>query len=303
MSGRFLFKKSGFTIVELLVVIVVIGILAAITVVAYRGITGSANDNAVLSDLESVDTAQTDYSIQTKLVGKAWYSATGIDTNLKFTPSKGNVIDVVINSTDYCIRVYNPNSATYKTLAAAATKGSSNLACAAITASSQALVDSGVPPTYTTSFESGLDGWSSGHSNNTLSNSTTTARTGSRSIRSVQNTFWYTNNAAQCGSPTTSCGFTGDGIRKTVTGLTIGQPYVFSAYVYTTESNRVANWNPITGASGAQAQVPLVPNQWTRIQHTITPTATSVYVYLDLETTLRIPSEVVTTFVDDITVP
>lgn len=36
-------KQSGFTIVELLIVIVVIGILAAITIVAYNGITARAN--------------------------------------------------------------------------------------------------------------------------------------------------------------------------------------------------------------------------------------------------------------------
>ncbi|PIZ60082.1 hypothetical protein COY18_01845, partial [Candidatus Saccharibacteria bacterium CG_4_10_14_0_2_um_filter_41_11] len=36
-------KERGFTIVELLVVIVVIGILAAITIVSYTGITAKAN--------------------------------------------------------------------------------------------------------------------------------------------------------------------------------------------------------------------------------------------------------------------
>ncbi len=36
-------QKSGFTIVELLIVIVVIGILAAITIVAYSGITARAS--------------------------------------------------------------------------------------------------------------------------------------------------------------------------------------------------------------------------------------------------------------------
>ena len=36
-------NKQGFTIVELLIVIVVIGILAAITIVAYNGITARAN--------------------------------------------------------------------------------------------------------------------------------------------------------------------------------------------------------------------------------------------------------------------
>ena len=39
-------KDSGFTIVELLVVIVVIGILAAITIVSYTGITARANLSA-----------------------------------------------------------------------------------------------------------------------------------------------------------------------------------------------------------------------------------------------------------------
>lgn len=38
-------KQNGFTIVELLIVIVVIGILAAITIVSYNGITSRANSN------------------------------------------------------------------------------------------------------------------------------------------------------------------------------------------------------------------------------------------------------------------
>ncbi len=41
----------GFTIVELLIVIVVIAILAAISVVAYRGVQNRANDSAVQNDL------------------------------------------------------------------------------------------------------------------------------------------------------------------------------------------------------------------------------------------------------------
>jgi len=49
--------NRGFTIVELLVVIVVIGILAAITVVSYTGITTKANKAAAIQNSSSVATA------------------------------------------------------------------------------------------------------------------------------------------------------------------------------------------------------------------------------------------------------
>lgn len=47
-------KESGFTIVELLIVIVVIGILAAITIVSYTGITTQANNAAYQQDAASI---------------------------------------------------------------------------------------------------------------------------------------------------------------------------------------------------------------------------------------------------------
>jgi prepilin-type N-terminal cleavage/methylation domain-containing protein len=47
-------RQQGFTIIELLVVIVVIGILAAITIVSYNGITTRANTAAAQSAAQSV---------------------------------------------------------------------------------------------------------------------------------------------------------------------------------------------------------------------------------------------------------
>lgn len=47
-------RRAGFTIVELLIVIVVIAILAAIAVTSYSGINNRANDSAVQSDLKNI---------------------------------------------------------------------------------------------------------------------------------------------------------------------------------------------------------------------------------------------------------
>lgn len=49
-----LLRPQGFTIVELLIVIVVIAILASISVVAYRGISDRANDTVVENDLAAI---------------------------------------------------------------------------------------------------------------------------------------------------------------------------------------------------------------------------------------------------------
>ena len=49
------YKRSGFTIVELLIVIVVIAILSAISVVAYGGIQDRAKSDALLSAFDSIE--------------------------------------------------------------------------------------------------------------------------------------------------------------------------------------------------------------------------------------------------------
>lgn len=50
-------NQSGFTIVELLIVIAVIGILAAITIVAYSGIQQRARDSIRANDMATIKTA------------------------------------------------------------------------------------------------------------------------------------------------------------------------------------------------------------------------------------------------------
>ena len=57
-------RQGGFTIVELLIVIVVIAILAAITIVAYNGIQNRANNTQVVSIVRSYMTALAAYNAE-----------------------------------------------------------------------------------------------------------------------------------------------------------------------------------------------------------------------------------------------
>jgi len=62
-AERIIMKKHGFTIVELLIVIVVIAILAAITTVSYSGIQSRARDAVRKNDLVQLGKAMSIYSM------------------------------------------------------------------------------------------------------------------------------------------------------------------------------------------------------------------------------------------------
>ena len=56
-------KQSGFTIVELLIVIVVIGILAAITIVAYNGIQTRAENAKTINGVAAIARSRITYML------------------------------------------------------------------------------------------------------------------------------------------------------------------------------------------------------------------------------------------------
>lgn len=107
-------KNRGFTIVELLVVIVVIAILAAITIVSYTGITARANASKALAN------AQTIVSVA---------EAINADTDAKFPITTGEFGTMTSTA-----RI--PGGITYGVTAPTATNGTNTFQLFKLTASS-----------------------------------------------------------------------------------------------------------------------------------------------------------------------
>ncbi|PIS07833.1 hypothetical protein COT78_01180 [Candidatus Berkelbacteria bacterium CG10_big_fil_rev_8_21_14_0_10_43_13] len=57
LRAKACFNKKGFTLVELLIVIVIIGVLASIGIVSYKGTQAVARDSQRKSDLQAIGTA------------------------------------------------------------------------------------------------------------------------------------------------------------------------------------------------------------------------------------------------------
>ena len=91
-------KRGGFTIVELLIVIVVIGILAAISIVAYNGIQNRANDTAVQSDLRNFH----NIVAQHRAINGSYPTTLTANMGIKFTRS-AHGMDYQSRTARYCV--------------------------------------------------------------------------------------------------------------------------------------------------------------------------------------------------------
>jgi general secretion pathway protein G len=94
-------KDKGFTLVELLIVIVILGILATVTVFAVRGITDQGKTSACQADKKTLETAVEAYFAQngssTITSGEAGLVSSGFlrSESSKFDVSTSGVITVV----------------------------------------------------------------------------------------------------------------------------------------------------------------------------------------------------------------
>ncbi len=84
-------NQQGFTIVELLIVIVVIAILAAISIVAFTGVQQRGRDSGRASDINSISKALTAYTAQGSSDGGGDWPASAAGTSVLGTFSTATV--------------------------------------------------------------------------------------------------------------------------------------------------------------------------------------------------------------------
>ena len=133
-------RQNGFTIVELVIVIVVIGILSAIAIVSFSGVAKQASNAVVKSDARSLVGALGIYGVSNADLYVSWFSGNPLPAGLDAKVSPGSYGDIVTSpdKKQYCIRVFNTKSS-YTSAANAYTLEQPVGACAAFAASDDAI--------------------------------------------------------------------------------------------------------------------------------------------------------------------
>lgn len=270
--------KSGFTIVELLIVIVIIGILAAITIVAYNGIQDRARISSVSSGLSQSAKKLKLYQVDNPDTYPAAAGTSGIDNlaAVGITNSSDVTYQYSSSANTYCLTATN-GTTSYKISSTSATPTAGG--CAGHSQGGVAAITNLVP---NPSLEANTTGWSyrwygtaGGAGNNTRP--TTGGLYGSAYLRK---TWTAAGAAADNGFNNTS------GVGQVT--VTAGANYLVSGSMRTNRSDYSArigvSWYDTNGTQVGTTTwyngTTLSANTWQRISQSVTaPTgATSLIV-------------------------
>lgn len=130
-----LIRSRGFTVIELLIVVVVLGILTSAVIVSYNNVSRRANTSSLQLDVAAMDKAQKTYMTLTGAAPLSYNSDGSANDVLVFAPNRGNTIVVkLLADNQYCVYGYNPASL-YPTPATPLVRSSSGATCSALTES------------------------------------------------------------------------------------------------------------------------------------------------------------------------
>ena len=83
-------KKSGFTLVEIMIVVAIIGLLAAIAIPNFVRARTTSQANACINNLRQMDGAVQQYALENKLSSASAYALGNLNTYIKLD-STGNL--------------------------------------------------------------------------------------------------------------------------------------------------------------------------------------------------------------------
>ncbi|MDB5180010.1 MAG: hypothetical protein JWN12_642 [Candidatus Saccharibacteria bacterium] len=249
--------SRGFTIVELLIVIVVIGILAAITIIAFNGVTGRATQSQIAADLRNstlklkLDTVDQNggypLSVASANGGQGLPASSG--TTYQYT------VDNTTSPPSYCLTATNGTTSYFITQnGGTPTTG----ACPGHAAG-------GGPTTITNmmpnpNIETSTASWGNPNGS-TLLRDTTFAHSGAASLKVTL--------------PTGTAGSTGTGyasIPVNASNLIPGATYTISTYIYVPTATTPPIASSIQGSYASRVNGPTsttsVKNAWVRLSNT-----------------------------------
>lgn len=260
---------SGFTIVELLIVIVVIAILAAISIVAYNGIQERARVSSVSSALSQANKKIAVYQVDNPGQYPADLASIGITNS-------GNV------SYQYSVN----NSATPATYCITATAGSTSYKSSSTSTAPTsggctghgqggvaAITNLAINPSAAT----GANYWSTNTANSSISRDAAETRTGSLTTGSIRTTVNVAGNASTQ---------LWDGSATPLVPVAAGDSVTISAWVKSSIAGRTLQiadrWrnSSLTELSASSSSNFTLGTSWTRINFTATAPASTTYSHI-----------------------
>ena len=79
-------KKSGFTLVEIMIVVAIIGLLAAIAIPSFVKARTTSQQNACVNNLRQIDSGKEQWALADSVADKAASDVTEVDEYMKKTP-------------------------------------------------------------------------------------------------------------------------------------------------------------------------------------------------------------------------
>ena len=245
------YSANGFTIVELLIVIVVIAVLATITIVAFNGIQQRTRATAATTGL-----TQAKKKLEIYKTENGTYPTSG-NLAVAGVSEGATTYQYTSDGAGFCITATN-GSVSYKATDSAS---SSSGGCAGHGQGGTAAVTNYVA---NPSAEVNITGWvAPGNQAPAIARSTVTAQSGTASLRIYYNGTYNTDGNQQQ-------------VRQDVPGLIVGQQYTASAYVLPNAGKRLMFYLNDGIGNGLGSILSNTSAAWQRLTLTFTAPTTTI---------------------------